>query len=107
MCEREGVIQFSYEMQSAPDLAAAPTERRLLAWRTVLRKLELLGQVPERYGGFGYGNLSARDPHNPHQFIITASQTSGIDHADAKELCRICRVDCERFREAAQGTKPP
>lgn len=104
----EGVIQFAFDLQPA---TGAPVEagvlRKLLAWRTVLRRLELLGQTSKRYEGLGYGNLSVRDRGRPREFIVTASQTAGIRDLGADGLCRIREFDLDRFRVCAEGLKPP
>ena len=108
MPEAEGTIQFHYDLdppQGPP--AAADLTRALLAWRTVLRRLELVGQAPDRYDGFGYGNLSARDTDRPSQFIVTASQTSAIEHLPADGLCRIREFNLDMFRVQAEGGRPP
>ena len=108
MPDTEGVIQFGYELESATEPpAGAPVLQTLLAWRAVLRRLGLLGQTPGRYGGLGYGNLSARDPERPGEFVITASQTGGIRDLDASGLCRILNYDLAGFRVSAAGTRPP
>ncbi len=108
MRDAEGTIQFAYRLESA---GGAPAGARLLgallAWRSVLRRLQLLGQAPDRYDGFGYGNLSARATDATGEFIITASQTSGDDWLGADGLCRISSFDLERFRVTAQGARPP
>ena len=108
MPETEGVIQFEFDLEPAegPPLAE-PILHTLLGWRTVLRRLRLLGRTRGRYGGLGYGNLSVRDPARPGEFIITASQTSGIRDLDADGLCRIRDHDLARFRVSATGMRPP
>ena len=108
MPETEGVIQFDFDLETAmgPPVEASILQT-LMAWRTVLRRLRLLGQEPGRYGGLGYGNLSVRDPEQPREFVITASQTSGIRDLGADGLCRIRDFDLARFRVSAAGTRPP
>ena len=108
MPETEGVIQFEFDLAPAtgPPLEV-PVLQELLAWRTVLRRLGLLGRTPGRYGGLGYGNLSVRDPLRTREFVITASQTGGIRDLDAQGLCRIREFDLARFRVSAQGMRPP
>ena len=108
MPEAEGAIQFAFDLKPGrgPGVQADVLEP-LLAWRTVLRRLHLLGRTPGRYGGLGYGNLSVRDPGRPGEFIVTASQTSGIEHLHADGLCRIREFDLERFWIAAEGFRPP
>ena len=108
MSEAEGTIKFAYEL-------LAPTEpigddelmRPLFAWRTLFRRLNILGQHPERYGGFGFGNLSARDPHRTTEFIISASQTSGLDEFDAEHMVRVTGCNLDRFWADALGNYPP
>ena len=107
MAEAEGVIQFSYCL-AAPS-AELPDDlvQPLLAWRTVLRRLELIGQARERYGGLGYGNVSRRVPGAAQGFVITASQTSGIADAGIEQLVWVRRWDLGRFQVEAEGALPP
>lgn len=108
MPQTEGVIQFSFDLEPVTSpLVEAGVLHNMLAWRTVLRRLELLGRTPGRYGGLGYGNLSVRDRGRPREFIITASQTAGIRDLGPDGLCRIRDFDLARFRVSAEGTKPP
>jgi hypothetical protein len=106
--EPEGVIRFAYTLEppTAPPLDA---ERfaALQGWRTVLRRLGLLGQDRKRYGGLGFGNLSVRVPGRPDQFVITASQTGGVPVLDDEHLVRIVRASAERFWADAEGHQPP
>ena len=60
--EREGVIKYRLEHRAGPleprlygDLAC-----QLNAWRELLALTGLVGQDPQRYGGAGFGNVSAR-----------------------------------------------
>lgn len=79
----------------------------LRSWREVLRRLQLLGQDPARYGGLGFGNVSARDPSRPDEFVITASQTAGAPQLSERQLVRITHSNVERFWVDAQGYQPP
>ncbi|MCY3640271.1 MAG: class II aldolase/adducin family protein [Gammaproteobacteria bacterium] len=107
MAETEGVIQFNYCL-AAPS-AELPDDlvQPLLAWRTVLRRLELIGQAGARYGGLGYGNVSRRVPGAAGGFVITASQTSGIADAGIEHLVWVRHWDLGRFRVEAEGALPP
>ncbi len=108
MTEQEGVIRFAYDLRN-PDGAATEESLRdtLAAWRTIFRRLGILGQEPGRYGGFGFGNLSVRDPEHPDEFVITASQTSGQKRFKDSDLVRITGCNLERFWVDAVGRKPP
>ena len=107
MTETEGVIQFTYCLSRPRKALPGEVARPLLAWRSVMRRLDLIGRTPGRYGGLGYGNISRRVPGEAESFIITASQTSGVADADERELVRIRRFDLHRFRVEAEGMLPP
>ena len=108
MAEAEGTIHFAYEL-TAPD--APPCDPDLLAtlnaWRTVLRRLGVVGQDPDRYDGYGFGNISFRDPTDPGRFVITASQTGGQAELTDAHLALITRCDPDRFWVDAVGHEPP
>ncbi len=106
--DAEGTIQFAYDLQPLQaSIAGEDLLRPLFAWRTILRRLQLIGQTPERYGGLGYGNLSFRDPDHGQEFVITASQTSGAADFSAEDLTRIQSCHLERFWVDARGNQPP
>lgn len=108
MAETEGTIKFAYELLAPTDpVADDELMRPLFAWRTLLRRLEILGQHPDRYEGFGFGNLSARDPHLLNEFVISASQTSGLDAFDDEHMVRITNCNLDRFWADAVGNYPP
>ncbi|MEQ8857120.1 MAG: class II aldolase/adducin family protein [Pseudomonadales bacterium] len=106
--ETEGTIRFAYGLEH-PDGPVADPEQflALRGWRTVLRRLGLLGQDAGRYGGLGFGNLSARDPQQPEQFVITASQTAGTPAFEDADLVRIVAGNTARFWVDALGHQPP
>ncbi len=104
----EGTIRFAYGLEP-PDgpVAPAPVLQALRGWRSVLRRLGLVGQTPDRYGGLGFGNLSARHPDDPDQFVITASQTAGVPELEEGDLVRILHSSTSRFWVDALGHQPP
>jgi ribulose-5-phosphate 4-epimerase/fuculose-1-phosphate aldolase len=105
--ETEGTIQFAYELTQIQEQLLAPEDyAQLAAWRSILHELELLGQTPEKYGGFAYGNLSVRD-RDTQQFVITASQTSGESSLIQSHLVRVTHCNLDRFWVDAQGAEPP
>ena len=78
----EGVVKFNLRFTSEAPLPASAV-RELEAWRTLMRRLELVGQDPGRYEGFGFGNLSRRlepwdAPAEKRRFLITGTQTGGL-----------------------------
>ena len=108
MAEQEGIIHFAYDLQPSDTTIVDETLfAQLQAWRSILKKLELLGQDSERYHGLGFGNLSVRDPERPNEFIITASQTGGRESLSQRELVRITSFNLERFWADVRGALPP
>lgn len=108
MSETEGTIKFAYELITpATSIADDKLVRPLFAWRKLFRRLDILGQKPTRYEGFGFGNLSVRDPDKTGEFIISASQTSGFDEFDDQHLVRVTRCNLDRFWADAVGNYPP
>lgn len=100
----EGTIQFAYNLteRSTP----LPDYAELAAWRTIFFRLDLIGQHPDRYDGFGYGNMSAK-LSDDDSFVITASQTSGEEKLSAEQLVTVAEVNLGRFWVEAQGSEPP
>ena len=105
---QEGAIRFAYDLKTpAGPVASDDLFGRLQAWRQILMRLDLIGQTPERYQGLGFGNLSARDPDQPEEFVITASQTGGITRLGQEDLTRVIGCNLDRFWVDAQGHQPP
>jgi len=105
----EGAIRFSYRL-ATPDVRDRLDREpfaRLVAWRHILKRLQLIGRHARRYDGYGYGNLSVRDPRDPTRFYITASQTSGAGTLRIADLVRVDRYDVERFEVDAVGDRAP
>ena len=108
MAEQEGIIRFAYDLQ-APETEVAEDAlfQPLRAWRAIFRDLGLVGQDPARYHGLGFGNLSARDPDREDEFIITASQSGGVENLQQQQMVRITNCNLERFWVDACGRQPP
>lgn len=107
----EGVIKFDLAFSSAP--AVHPeTLCELNAWRRILWQLALVGQDPQRYGGYGFGNVSQRlapfdaEPGR-RAFIISGTQTGGLATLDASAYCTVTQHDPRRNRVVAEGPVRP
>lgn len=77
MSEQEGVIKYLLEHQCT----ALPSEidiSEINAWRSLLYRLKLIGQLPEKYDGLGYGNISRRIVPGGERFLITGTQTGDL-----------------------------
>lgn len=94
----EGVIQFQADHESERMSLARFAQRyddrlaALSAWREVFVRLEGLGQNPERYEGYGFGNLSTRIGPFPGQrgeraFLITGTQSGDVVCMGPEHYC--------------------
>lgn len=75
--EREGVIKYQLT-HTACDLPASVDIRPLNAWRSLLFRLQLIGQTAEKYNGLGYGNISQRLNNGEQSFLISGTQTGHL-----------------------------
>lgn len=94
----EGVVKFDarHSFGRLPVAADDPRLAALLAWREVMYRLGLVGQDPKRYGGAGYGNVSARlgpFPGRPGErpFLVSGTQTGGRPTLQASDFCVVRR----------------
>jgi hypothetical protein len=111
----EGVIRFEavHETRPLEERVLGETARTLGAWREILARLGLLGQDPERYGGLGYGNVSARlgpmgdVPRGRRRFLVTGTQTGRRRGITLADLCVVERYDLVGNRVESVGPVPP
>lgn len=112
---REGVIQFELEHHAGPlRLGDAEDEcaHALLGWRQVMVRLGMIGRDPARYEGLGFGNVSARVPpwgggRGRRPFLITGSQTGGVESPTVQDLTRVGRWDRRRHAVTSRGVRRP
>lgn len=105
MTEQEGVIKYRLDYHAIP-LCDYPELAELNAWRTILYRLGLIGQDAQRYGGLGFGNISFRLDHT-RQFVVTGSQTGGLERLSRDHYCKILHADAERNHIVAEGANKP
>jgi L-ribulose-5-phosphate 4-epimerase len=108
---QEGVIKFQLRFTRARPVPEKEIEE-INAWRETLFRLGLIGQDPHRYGGFGYGNISHRvrpftGPANRRPFIVTGSQTGGIESLAPEHYTTVLEYDPGRNRVVAKGPIRP
>ena len=98
----EGVIKFHLDFREGP----APAERLLLelnAWRTRFLELGLIGQYPERYEGYGFGNLSRRLPGQvENTFLISGTQTGHLEELQVNQYATV--LHCNPAKNQLQAT---
>jgi ribulose-5-phosphate 4-epimerase/fuculose-1-phosphate aldolase len=100
--EREGVTKFELDFTVAPVPESDLSQLNL--WRRRLQELTLLGEIPTRYGGLGFGNLSQRYVAG---FLITGSQTSGVAHLPASGYAWVTAWDLASNMLSARGQTRP
>lgn len=105
MTSREGVIQFDLAFCPGPPPPAALLGD-LEAWRTIFRRLGLLGRDPARYAGLGFGNLSRR-AEAATAFIISGTQTGGLERLAPADYATVTACEPRRNRVEAVGATPP
>ena len=111
----EGVTRFEVVHETCPldGRVLGETARALAAWRGILARLGLLGQDPARYGGAGYGNVSARlgpfggAPRGRRRFLVTGTQTGGRLQLTLADFCVVEDYDLARNRVRSSGPVPP
>ncbi len=108
---QEGTLKFQLRFTPAPpvDIRA---HGELNAWRRILYLLQLIGQDPARYEGFGFGNISQRiapfdAPPALRRFIITGTQTGGLPHLTAEHYAIVTECRPELNLIVAEGPIKP
>ena len=104
MTNQEGVIKYQLEYTSAPALAAEHV-RELNAWRKILYLLQLIGQESDRYGGYGFGNISQRV--DKQRFVISGTQTGYLADLTAEHYATILECYPAQNRLVAEGPIRP
>lgn len=111
----EGVVKFQLTHRPAAleERVLGDAVRALMGWREVLRRLGGLGQDAARYGGAGYGNLSARVPplgesgRGRRRFLVTGTQTGGRRVFALADCSVVERYDLEHNQVASFGGTAP
>lgn len=106
MTETEGVIKYHLNHRNQA-LSADFNLKLIEAWRTLLYKLELIGQDKNKYDGLGYGNISQRAAPNSNQFIITGTQTGHLAHLSTADYALITATSLAENQISSQGLSQP
>lgn len=114
MDRQEGVIKFQLEHteQELDPFHLSDLAAKLMAWRRIMSMTRLVGQDPSLYDGAGYGNVSARiGPPGAalgrRAFLITGTQTSGIDRVRLQDFAIVDRYDYRRNWVHSRGQRQP
>ncbi len=107
--EQEGVIKYTLD-HSYNSIADTICISEINAWRTIFFKLELIGQIAERYDGYGFGNISQRisSPNsNLVRFLITGTQTGNLASLCRQHYCTIISANPEKNTIKSEGETQP
>jgi len=109
--EAEGVIKFALQYRLAQPVAQNELQE-LNAWRSRLWQLRLIGQDPQRYSGYGFGNVSMRcGPRDSapgrRAFLISGTQTGALPELDEHHYTLVESYDASANRVIAQGPVKP
>lgn len=105
MAEQEGVIKYQLNFQQQEALTADDIIE-LNSWRQIMLQVGMLGQSPERYDNYGFGNISQRYGLTK-QFIISGSQTGGVVSMTAADYALVSDCQPAQNRIVAQGQTRP
>jgi L-ribulose-5-phosphate 4-epimerase len=107
MVEQEGVLKFqlNHEITALEQFGISELNiRELNIWRRKLVDLGLIGATPDRYEGYGFGNLSCRTASG---FLITGSQTGHILELGLEDFAEVIKADAALNSINSRGkTKP-
>jgi L-ribulose-5-phosphate 4-epimerase len=106
MKEQEGVIKYQLEHTQKP-ISEKFTFSEINAWRTIIFRLDLIGQNPARYDNLGFGNISQRLNPQSSQFIISGSQTGHIEQLSPDHYCLVVEADPRKNRIQSCGLFKP
>jgi len=104
--EREGVIKYHLSHQHT-DLADDLNISELNAWRTLLYRLHLIGQIPEKYDGLGFGNISCRVVPDGEGFLISGTQTGGLSCLGKQHFALVETATPQKNAIQSRGLCPP
>jgi ribulose-5-phosphate 4-epimerase/fuculose-1-phosphate aldolase len=107
----EGVIKFELVYTASEPVDVEHFEA-LDNWRTKLHQLAMIGQDPNRYDGYGFGNVSQRitpshQPRGARSFLISGTQTGDQSRLGLSGYTTVENYDVENNRVVATGPVRP
>lgn len=105
MPPQEGVVK--YELDYTESTLDPAWVKALNAWRRVIFLLGGIGCDPDRYGGYGFGNISCRLPDDSGAFVITGTQTGHLPFLTPEHYVVVRDCDPEQNRLRASGPIKP
>jgi len=102
--EQEGVIKYQLAFSHVEPHWTYTDIKHLNAWRTILDQLGLVGQHPQRYDGYGFGNISIRYAGG---FLISGTQTGLIRQMSVSDYSYVSHCVVEDNKVIAEGVVQP
>ena len=106
MAEQEGVIKYQLDHQYS-NLPSGLDITQLNAWRNILYRLKLIGSIPEKYQGLGYGNVSRRLVPEGPRFLISGSQTGQLAETGMQHYALVLAANLENNSIKSTGLCTP
>lgn len=111
MSHLEGIIKYDLQYTPSGPLQESAVEE-IGFWRQEMVKAKMIGQDPQRYGGYGFGNISCRlqaktGRRHGRRFVITGSQTGHKKVLTAMDYSTVDNWDVSRNRIVASGPVRP
>lgn len=106
MNPQEGIIkyQLSHTQKSIADKFSF---LEINAWRSIIFRLGLIGQIPGKYNDCGFGNISQRLATRSDQFIISGTQTGHLEHLNAEQYCLVVKAEAKKNQIHSCGLYQP
>lgn len=104
MAETEGVIKYELVFRDAEPLRAHDYSD-LTRWHRRFKVARILGHDPERYDGYGFGNIS--ECLSETAFLISGTQTGELDELNPGDYALVTKADIEKNRIEAEGWIAP
>ena len=111
MTQLEGIIKYDLQYTPSGPLQESAV-KEIGFWRQKMVEAKMIGQDPQRYGGYGFGNISCRlsamNARSPsRRFVITGSQTGHKKVLTAMDYSIVDNWDVSRNRIVASGPVRP
>ncbi len=111
MATQDGVIKYELNYQPS-DALPADLLAEVNRYRKLMYDMELIGQSPDRYEGYGYGNISVRlepfDAEVHHRrFAITGTQTGNLAELGPEQYAIVDRCIPSNNQLWASGPVKP
>lgn len=104
MTEQEGVIKFHLDHESRPLSDIDIDIEELVFWRTILMQQGMIGADPNRYDGYGFGNMSRKTDDG---FLITGTQTGEIEKLGLHDFAKVGDCDVSKNAVSSIGSTAP